>query len=781
MSVVVLPITGGSDGDDRRRPKIESHTRNDEYWLQRIGEEWAKSLGRPKGNSYRIDKLPVGYAGWEKGRGGDSKHVDRYLYGHVRGPARSIPDIMPHFKFLMENGNAFGCVCKLCVSGSRIKGLGVAGEKSSSRGDSPAQQSQYFAPPTAPPSRGQYYAPPPPPGPNAVGRPRTLLDVSKQRDVEMSPPLRRKQVDEEGTPDAIRLLLDRLKDAGAEGKIDEPIFESLSLDWRTGHTMLMETLREWSKLPGYVPRVGELVLFVRQLGPHESLGWDKNTWRAIDLSSRSWADKPKWEAGVITQMPTEAVSDADLSGVPSSKQHSVVDTGFRIEPLPQPNSVDKSLTRKHKYVPLHAIRPLALWKECLSGVDQPDWHPTVGNALTVASSFCVLGKYHFKGTWPEATVFAQAVYLGPEIVTIGDAVRLQNKTGDTETVTDIMVITAIKIRIVNLDEASDDDLDDGHPYNTCTHISGRVYTQDPTRSFDGIGKLPISAASPLLPIDLGELGTWYHVTDPKKTKARIEVPFQRVIGRCYEIAALQAWFTPPPDIAPPSTFQAVNTKPPAIQVNSRALASPATLNISRGLPGILEARAYSLRHDVRIATEDAKTWFWADTRIEQLDIQEVNSRFVGARNEMRRPEQLGGLRKALRALDGRKGGVKEYHAARREREEGLARRSEELGASMAGLVAGGALAAGAVGAGLSGMGDVERSSVDGEEEEDAMEVDEQLKTDLKSAIATDVMELDDDEEEDEDAGAALAAFKMAPTAKKPGHEVVELDSDEEMR
>ncbi|KAK0906526.1 hypothetical protein LTR57_017753 [Friedmanniomyces endolithicus] len=762
MSIIVLPINKGSDGDGRRRPKTDGPTRNDEYWLQRMGEEWAKAQGKPKGN-YRLDTLPDGYGGWEKGRGGDTKHVDRYLFGHVKGPARSIPDIMPHFIYLMEHGSAFGCNCKLCVSGSRASGAGAAGEKSSSKGD---RQSPHFAPSTATASRAQSYAPLPPPGPKLIGRPR------KQPDVETAPPPRRKQVDEEGTPDALRMLLDKLKTAGTEGTIDEPIFESLSPDWRTGHTMLMETLREWPKLPSYVPRVGELVLFVRSLAPDESLGWDKDTWRV--LAGREWADKPRWEAGVITQMPTEAITDDDLKGVSIGKEHNV-----------------------HKYVPLHAIRPLALWKECLSGVEQSEWHPTVSNALIVASSFCVLGKYHFKGTWPEATVFAQAVYLGPEIVTVGDAVRLQNKTGDMEpeSVTDIMVITAIKVRIVNLDDASDDDLDNEPPYNTCTHISGRVYTQDPTRSFDGIGKLPISAASPLLPIDLGGLGTWYHVTDPKKPKARIEVPFHRVIGRCYESAALEAWFTPPSDVSPPSGFQAVNSKPPVIQVNDRAPDTTSSVNISRGLQGILEARAYSVERDIRIAKDEGKTWFWADTRVEQLDIQEVNSRFVGARNEMRSKDYLARLRKALEALDGKMGGLEGYNAARREREEKVARKRRELEGSGLGLVASSAR----VGVGEAGMSTREgdKSSMDDEEgaspeveagedeqeeqeEEDAMEVDEQLKTDLMQAITPDVMDIDDDDDEDVDAGAALAAFKMASTAKKPGHVVVNLDSDDEM-
>ncbi|KAK1028836.1 hypothetical protein LTR33_017297, partial [Friedmanniomyces endolithicus] len=122
----------------------------------------------------------------------------------------------------------------------------------------------------------------------------------------------------------------------------------------------------------------------------------------------------------------------------------------------------------------------------------------------------------------------------------------------------------------------------------------------------------------------------------------------------------------------------------------------------------------------------------------------------------------------------------------------VARKRRELEGGGLGLVASSAR----VGAGEAGMstGEGERSSTDekgataeeDEEEEeeqkqeDAMEVDEQLKTDLRHAVAPDVMDIDDDDDEDVDAGAALAAFKMASTAKKPGQVVVNLDSDDEM-
>ncbi|KAK4541886.1 hypothetical protein LTR36_007250 [Oleoguttula mirabilis] len=792
MPVQILNIQPGSDGDGRRRPKTDDMKRNDDYYLEHIAtDRWAKDLGMPTGTTYRLDRLPNGYAGYEKSRFGDSKHVDRYMYGHPRGVFRSMAEFYPHFKHLMDNQHAFGCPCKMCVGYGTKKVRKSGSSTSASRvSGTPAQPSPYFAPPQPPTSKTQLRAAAPaqsqaPPQDAPRGRPRQSLEGLAQGRPDPSPlkPPRRNQVDEEGTPDIYRALIDRLRAAGPESKVEQHIVENMSPDWRTGHAMLQDLLKEWQELPSYVPRQGELVMFVRHLGPSEIICWDATaqTDRIVDLTTMSWVGMPKWEAGVVAQMPTESITDGDLLDIPEGKQHNVVNSGFRIEPLSAP-----TYTKQHKYISLHGTRPLALWKECLYGHNEKDWHPTIRHALAVTSSCCVIGKYRFTGTWPDATIFAQGLYIGPELVMLGDAVRLHPRAGDEQTVTDVMVITAIKMRLVNLDEASDDDYDEGHPYNTCIHISGRTYTQDARKSFDGVGKVPIPQDSPLLPRSMQGLGTWYHVCDPKKTKARIEVPYQRVIGRCYESAALKAWFSAPEGMPPPTSgFQAVNAKP-IIKINDRA-ESAAAVDISRGLAGILEARKYSQEHDIRIDHAAGRTWYWADTRIEQLDLHEVNSRFVGIKDDKRTRQQVEDWRKAFKALDGKKGGLEEYHAARVEREQAQAVREGAMGASSSGMIAAAAAAIGASGTGTEAEAE-EEEEVEGSgvahDDNDAMEVDEARSTMPRNlptgGDAMDVDVDDDDEDDDEvDARNALAAFKAAPAATCASRrtEVIDLDDD----
>ncbi|EMC99314.1 hypothetical protein BAUCODRAFT_31631 [Baudoinia panamericana UAMH 10762] len=790
MPVITLHINPGSDGDGRRRPKTGDYVRNDEYWLERIAtDKWVKDLGQlVPGYTYKLDKLPDGYGGYEKSRNNDSKHVDRYVYGHPKGIFRSSVEFYPHFKHLMDNGNAHGCPCKLCTGGTKAQSNGVdqRARVVHAANGSLADQSPFFAPPQSQAARLSRDAAIPATRP--VGRPRNDLNRTAQPGVE--PQARRRQVnaddapiDAEGTPDAIRALLDKLKAAGTEGSVDERLVESSSPDWRTGHAMLLRSLLEYVTLPSYVPRTGEVVLFTR-LKDHERLGWDEETqtWRTMNVGVSTWLGKPYWEAGVVTQMPVEQVTADDLETVPAGKQSSVVDAGFRVEPLSDPNSATKNYQKQHKYVPLHAIRPFSFWKDCLRTVPEEDWHPTIWHALTVTNSFCVLGKYHFKGTWPEATIFAQGIFLGHELIALGDTVRLYSRhfsgRTDAKTVMDVMIVTAIRIKLVNLDEASDDDYDEGRPYLTCIHISGRMCTQDPLHSYDGVGKLPITTRSDALPPSIQNLSTWYHGTDPKKPKLRTEVPFQRVIGRCYGSDAMRAWFTSSTTMPRPSSFQAVNATKPRIKLNG----SDVAMNVlSHGLAGVLDGRKYSESHDVRIDKHTGKTWFWADTREEQLDLHEVNGHSVGVRDHTRSKEQLADWRKALRALDGRKGGMEEYQAVRQEKQGKQINLAYHLGGSSSGLVA----------------GSVQVAWQQSTEAEDGMDVDDDLGNDVEEAVdggkearlpypegttsrrAALSMDNDEDDDEEDDAKNALAAFKAKPIMPTAGRELVMLDGDDD--
>lgn len=716
-----------SDGNSSRWPAAnKGFIRNDSYLLDRVAnDKWApeidpSDLGGPTTSAFwRLDKLPAGYAGFEKARStassAGSTHMDRYVYGHPNGVFRSLNEFYPHFKHLMDTGGPVGCQCKLCLGIGRgkrksdasnansVAGSGRSSSSSNKRAASPARKSAYFAQPsaaalsvrTANSSTGSTAMADSAPNTHADQRlPRVNGAALLPQGRLPTPPShrRRKQADEEGTPDVYRTLLDQVMEAGEKaGSIDKPVQQSLSPDWRAGNEQLKQLLAHWRCLPRHVPRIGDIVLFVRDIGPDITLAWDESisTWRRLELDSKSWLDRPKWEAGVVTQMPVEPTTTEDLYRTPPSKKASVVDAGFRVEPLAEPGNAKKELVRQYRYVPLHGLRLFTQWQDCLAGLSEAQWHPTVRHALTVSNTMCVLAPTRLKGGYddysgPEATIYCQGAYISSELVMLGDTVTLlPNPEEQKQTaVTDVMVISSITVRLVNIKEANDDDWDEGHPYTTCLHVSGVVYTQDPRRAFTGSLKVPTAVDPATLPDGLAKYGEWYYMLDPQKTRKRLEVPFTRIMTRVPESDAMSAWFSPPEGLAP-SKKTTSSVLPP--------------MALSRGIAAISEARGYAYEHDPRIDKQAGKTWFWADTRIEALDLHEVNTCSVGVRDDIRGRKQMDDWRKALRAMDGKQGGREEYHAAIKKREEEAKKQTAGYGMVGANITASGPVTSGGEG------------------------------------------------------------------------------------
>ncbi|KAM3425161.1 hypothetical protein BST61_g7120 [Cercospora zeina] len=696
-NAITIPVWNDSDG---KHAPAKDRTRNDGYFEERLGDLWMRERGQAQpGVLYRLDRMPSGYSGWEKRREG-TKHVDRYIAGHPSGKDfRSLNEAWPHFRHLIAHGSADGCQCILCSGGRKKTKSTRSGSLTSG---SSGLQSRHFGPPASAPAASKSRKP-------AARKTQNTTESDSET------PQRRKQADAEGTPDYYRILLDKVKAAGPDGIVRENVIDQLSPDWRAGHQMLQAILDDWSQQPSFVPRVGELVLFIRSLEEGHTLSWDSDSKLLRPRSSQGWRKGYRWEAGVVTQLPTEPVSQHDLIGIPPSKKHGVTYSGFRVEPLPEPGSQSKPYSSQHTYVPLHALRPFVYWRECLESRNEQEWHPTIKHALTVSSSWSLLGKYNFAGSWPEATLFCRGVYLGSELIMMGDTVRLEPypRQSRQDAVMEIMVVSSIRLRFVKLDEASDDDYDDGDPYTTCLHIAGKAYTLDPKRSFGGIGASPARPNQSGLPPELVAYGNWFNLTDPLNNRQRLEVPYTRVLGRCLAQGDLKCWFAPYDEASPKNHSQVAKTEP---------------LSLSQGLDSIQEARAYSKVHDGRIDRDNGQSWFWAETRIEQLDLHEVNGKFVGSKDEDRDRKQVNTWRQALKVLDGKKGSLDEYFAVKRAREEEL---KQQVAASSA----------------FSMMASAAQqdSAVDGD---DLMDVDDDAAS-SRRASSMQMLSMDDNEADDD--------------------------------
>lgn len=625
---IVVRLQPASDGDATHTPKLGSHEQLDPptLYLEKLGDQWMRTRGEAQpGVKYILESLPVGYTLWQRPRPKDAKHLDKYLYGHPSRKAFDSPNrFFPHFQHLMDNGDNMGCPCTICsgttgvlpksASGSaRARSSSGASSSTSSRPTSShkqARQHTYQAQPEVAQKLHQW-----PIKENSIPLQMPAVEPAVSTQHKGRPKIAgvgmdTGRVDEEGTPDVYRNLINKLR---RHGKIDESIEEPLSMDWRTEQKVLPDLLRKLKDDSQWVPRVGEVVLFVRELSDNVHIIRHPITmqYRMYEESTKLWLDHPVWEAGLVGQTPTERMTIEDICEN-GNKENSVINSGVRVEPLPNVNDPDKSLSKRHKYVPIRHTRPFVLWKELLRQVLH--YHPTVLNAQVVTSVMSLVGKYRFKGTWPEAAIYCRGIYVGHEMLAIGDTVRLlPNSNLGQSTSTDILVIRSIRLKWSKLDNVSDNDWDDGKPYNSSIWVYGAAYTSDSGR----MNKEWLSDAQP--PAVADDYGEWYPLHPSSKELA---VPYSRILGRLHERDAVSLWLN--------------------VRTNNEQL-------LDAGRTGLVEGRVLSRERDNRIASEPNANWYWADTRAQALDLHTVNGLDVSTRDQLRDPKEW---RRKIKVMDG---------------------------------------------------------------------------------------------------------------------------------
>ena len=263
-------------------------------------------------------------------------------------------------------------------------------------------------------------------------------------------------------------------------------------------------------------------------------------------------------------------------------------------------------------------------------------------------------KYHFRGVWPSAEILCKGLYIGAELVIVGDVVSLlpaPSGAGSSScSVIDVLEISSIKLRLTNLDTASDDDNDDGHPYNTAVHVLGKAYTKDRSRAID---PSPVDPTMSHLPAAIKGYGKWYHLHDPSRSW---QVPFRRIAGRCYEAEAMRLWLASP---NPTATATATATAAADDDGNDETTAATTTNDIvhphlSILSQGLQRTRRHAAERDRRIPPD--KRWFWADSRAEALDLATLNGYEVGGRDEDRAPRRWRKLIKVMEGVDVAGGG-----------------------------------------------------------------------------------------------------------------------------
>lgn len=429
--------------------------------------------------------------------------------------------------------------------------------------------------------------------------PTALAAHAKRRPKLISAGMDGSHVDDEGTPDIYRNLIDKLR---RHNDIDEIIEQPLSPDWLAEKEVLPGILQTLKKQGQWLPRIGEIVLYLRDLPAGVEVMQYEQTgeYQLYDEEAEVFLGPPRWQAGLVGEVPTDLESLSVASLYRSDTGTSVIYSGVRVEPLPSLNAPDKSLSKRHKYVSLRQVRPFALWKDLLKQVPQDDWNATIINALTVSSTMNLFGQYRFRGTWPEAFIYCYGIHLGSEVFTIGDTMRLlPNASKSQARCTEVMVIKTIRLRLSGLNLASSNDYDGGRPYNSEVLVYGSAYSSDAS----AINKEHLSEDNAEPPRAGAAYGDWYPLHPASK---ELVLPLWRVAGRLYEQDAVSFWLNSDPENRP-------------------------TIDVGR--EGILEARAFARQHDYRI--EPGSSQYWGDNRADALGLQTINGLEVTRHDQKR--------------------------------------------------------------------------------------------------------------------------------------------------
>ncbi|RMZ67323.1 transcription-silencing clr2 [Pyrenophora seminiperda CCB06] len=600
--VIVQLKPACSDGDPLHVPSPGSYSQIDPptLYLEKIGQQWVQNQGNAlPGVQYVLAALPAGYTLWQRPRPSDPRLFDKYLYGHPAQRKFDSPNrFYPHFEWLMNNsGNSIGCPCTVCCGSSGL--LPKASPNSSkarisntsSRRSSDASVTMQSGPSSVQQLQQLAIMPNPRPVVQLKGRPKKVPAGMDKANV-----------DREGTPDIYRNLINKLR---RHEHIDELIREPLSPDWRAEQERLPQLLENIKTQEQWMPRNGDIVLYIRDLPDAVNYIRNDGQLELYNEDKNKFFDVSQWKAGLVTET---------ADGSTDRGQTNPSWSGIRVEAIPHPNDPDRSVSKQYKYVDLRQTWPFALWQVLLEHVHQEKWHATIKNALALASTVSLIGKHRFRGTWPNANIYCHGIYVGFEMLAVGDTIRLlPNKKTGPNICTDIMIIKSIRLKWTNLDKASDNDYDEGRPYNSEIWIYGSAYTSDPSRS----DKAWHSDHTDLPQVAEG-YSTWHPLHPVDKELA---IPYSRILGRLYERDAIM------------KLLQLGSSKLPSLDIGRQA---------------VTEARAYSRKHDNRIAEEPHATWYWGDNRADALNLRTINGLDV-SKFDLER--DVKDMRKKYRLLD----------------------------------------------------------------------------------------------------------------------------------
>ncbi|KAJ6129923.1 hypothetical protein N7512_002703 [Penicillium capsulatum] len=389
-------------------------------------------------------------------------------------------------------------------------------------------------------------------------------------------------------PDYWKIHMMKMK---AEGKIDIQIEHHFNFDWHFSHELLETYFTRLTLEPSFIPRKGELVLWVFEMKGELAYHPESQTYQ-MRSEDGTWLGMPDWRAGVVSQTPEEKCSYMDIYRTTTKKNPCVTSHGFRIETLPDPIGDDKSYSCQYRYVPLKCIRPFNAYERFIHGSARESWHPSIEHALTVMSSFATVANTRFVGTWPDARIHCRGIWVGAELLAVKDTIRLKPFGLEVEDTVrnnlvykpdpdpvDVMTIDKIAL---NLQGCKEDPKDPQLADGISALVAGKVYTRDPNRlsrhnpfgNNEPLRELtPEECDAAFNQLHMRDYGPWYVMLGGRNGA----VSHTMILGRCYEPIANDCFFD--------------------------------TRRLDYDIHSVLNARKYSEQVDLRMP--EGIRWFWA--------------------------------------------------------------------------------------------------------------------------------------------------------------------------
>ncbi|KAJ5183401.1 hypothetical protein N7492_001017 [Penicillium capsulatum] len=608
--VVISVDDGLSDGDEKTWPETGKATKwdwqafPDAKWRKTLAELWVTELGSfQSGKEYILEKLPRGFCLFDRARGTDPKFRDKFLYGHPSGFTYQTPKLfLPHLHWLMT-GRVKPCECSPClrvIKGRLPQKRRTKAEMQSSRGEGSSRKGKGRSDDDDDDDSRR------------KGKGKAKADDDDEIIGQLPHPTNSKgekipiewnddwPMTEHG-PDYWKIHMMKMK---AEGKIDIQIEHHFNFDWHFSHELLETYFTRLTLEPSFIPRKGELVLWVFEMKGELAYHPESQTYQ-MRSEDGTWLGMPDWRAGVVSQTPEEKCSYMDIYRTTTKKNPCVTSHGFRIETLPDPIGDDKSYSCQYRYVPLKCIRPFNAYERFIHGSARESWHPSIEHALTVMSSFATVANTRFVGTWPDARIHCRGIWVGAELLAVKDTIRLKPFGLEVEDTVrnnlvykpdpdpvDVMTIDKIAL---NLQGCKEDPKDPQLADGISALVAGKVYTRDPNRlsrhnpfgNNEPLRELtPEECDAAFNQLHMRDYGPWYVMLGGRNGA----VSHTMILGRCYEPIANDCFFD--------------------------------TRRLDYDIHSVLNARKYSEQVDLRMP--EGIRWFWGDNRTEILGLAEMN-------------------------------------------------------------------------------------------------------------------------------------------------------------